>query len=242
MVGPFAKIQDQINYFFPPETHPYRHLERSIDAGVMPQMAVLDIGCGRTAPNLSKLKGRARRLYGIDLVDFRDTDPDLTLFNENVAELKSFKDNSIDLAYSRSVMEHVEDAEAAYREIFRVLAPGGRYIFLTPNRYDYASIIASIVPNRYHGSIVKNTEGRLEEDTFPTCYNSNSFRRIRQLAAETGFSVIALERMGQYPNYLSFSRPVFWLGSLYEKMLEKTPGLGVLRGWIFCILEKPRLT
>ncbi len=239
MIGPFAGIQDQINYFFPPETHPYRHLERSIDAYLKPEMAVLDIGCGRTAPNLIKLRGRAKSLYGVDLVDFKDTPGDLTLFNESVTDLGSFKDGIIDLAYSRSVMEHVEDAEAAYRQIFRVLSPGGHYLFLTPNRYDYASLIASMVPNRLHGRIVKATEGRDEIDTFPTCYQSNSFRRIRQLSRQTGFSIVDLERLGQYPAYFTFSRPAFWLGSLYEKLLDRTPGLDALKGWIFCILEKP---
>lgn len=239
MIGPFSGIQDQINYFFPPAGHPYRHLERGIDRLLSRDMAVLDIGCGRTAPNLEKLRGKARALYGIDLVDFRDTAGDLHLFKESVADLKSFQDNSIDLAYSRSVMEHVEHIDAAYAEIFRVLSPGGHYIFLTPNRYDYASLIATMVPNRFHGRIVKATEGREEEDVFPTQYKSNGFRTIRQLARQTGFSIAHLERLGQYPAYLAFSRPLFFAGSLYEKLLDKTPGLDALKGWIFCILQKP---
>lgn len=244
MVGPFAKIQDQINFFFPPETHPYRFLESRIERNIHEAATVLDIGCGHGAPILQKLGGRAGKLYGIDLITFDQPcdgtgDDRLTLINEDVSDLKSFSDCSIDVAYSRSVMEHVQDMEGAYREIARVLKPSGRYIFLTPNRYDYASILATIVPSRFHGPVVRVTEGRSEIDTFPTCYLSNSFRDIRRLARAHGLRVVELSRLEQYPAYLSFSRPLFWLGCLYEKMIGALPGLHVLKGWIFCVLEKP---
>jgi 2-polyprenyl-3-methyl-5-hydroxy-6-metoxy-1,4-benzoquinol methylase len=79
-------------------------------------------------------------------------------------------------------MKHVEDVKAAYTEIDRVLKPGGSYLFLTPNRYDYASIVAHIVPNGLHATIVKRTEGREKIDTFPTFYRSNTETAIRALA------------------------------------------------------------
>jgi len=201
MVGPFATVAEQIKYFFPSQSHPYYHLEGEIDARLREDMAVLDIGCGHGAPNLSKLKGRARELHGIDLVDFDEVEEGLHLVNESVADLKSFADISIDLAYSRSVMEHVEDAESAYAEISRVLKPGGCYVFLTPNRYDYASLIASVVPNRFHGAIVKVTEGREEIDTFPTHYQSNSFRRIR---SNSPYFVYIYQRDGKDSFYMNY--------------------------------------
>ena len=249
MVTPFSPIQDQINQFFPPEGHPYRLLEQAVKSSIRPSFAVLDIGCGHGALSLRALSGQAAQLYGIDLIDFDalpqpGPDPGLsatpvTLIKEDVSELKSFADETIDLAYSRSVMEHVEPVERAYSEIHRVLKPGGQYIFLTPNRYDYASLIASLIPNRFHGRIVKATEGRDEIDTFPTFYRSNSFRAIRRLAASRGFRVRRLERRGQYPSYLAFSRPLYWLGCLYEKLIDKVPGLDVCKGWILCVLDKP---
>lgn len=240
MINPFSEIQNQIDFFFPPETHPYRALENAIKEALHEDSVVLDIGCGHNAPNLRALKGRAKQLYGIDLVQFDVDDESFVLINEDITNLKSFANNSIDISYSRSVMEHIEDVDAAYAEVFRVLRPGGKYIFLTPNRYDYASIIATLVPNRLHGKIVRVTEGRNEIDTFPTFYRSNSFDMIRRLAFAQGFRVVRLERLGQYPTYLSFCRPLFWVGCLYEKFIAKISGLDVLKGWIFCILEKPR--
>ena len=238
VVGPWSPIQTQINRYFPPHTHPYRILERAVLAQVTPQTAVLDIGCGRTAPNLSLLKGKAGTLYGIDLVDFRNDDPDLHLQNQNVESMPAIASNSIDLAYSRSVMEHVQDTEAALRELHRVLRPDGRYIFLTPNFYDYGSLISYLTPNRLHPMIVRMTEGRDEEDTFPAYYNANTKRRIRQLAAATGFEVERLDYLGQYPNYLMFNRVAFWLGSMYELAISNIAPLHFLRGWLFCTLHR----
>lgn len=239
MIGPFSNVQDQINYFFPSETHPYRVLDKKVLAEAQPDSTVLEIGCGRTAPCLQRLRGKAGKLYGVDLVEFSVDFDDLILLNESVADMKSIDDGAIDLSFSRSVMEHVEHAEAAYREIFRILKPGGKYVFLTPNRYDYASIIATLVPNRFHSGIVRRTEGREEIDTFPTFYRSNSFTRIRELAGMAGFEIQELSRLGQYPAYLQFSRILFWIGSLYEKGLEKSKVLDCLKGWLICTLKKP---
>lgn len=131
---------------------------------------MLEIGCGRAAPTLLELKGRARALIGIDLEEFVVADPEVTLLNADVGAMGVVADESVHSAYSRGVMEHIEDVEAAYSEISRVLRPMGRYIFLTPSAWDLASMIAYIVPNRFHPRIVRMTEGRSEHDVFPTFY------------------------------------------------------------------------
>jgi SAM-dependent methyltransferase len=150
--------------------------------------------------------------------------------------------NAIDLAYSRAVMEHLTDPDAAYREIARVLKPGGVYIFITPSIYDYGSLIAMLVPNRFHGKIVNATEGRAEEDVFPTVYATNSLGTIRRQAAAAGLRVREGRYLGQYPTYLVFNRVLFWLGSMYQKAIEKFAITQPLQGWIYCELEKPALS
>ena len=210
-----------------------------IDENITSDSAVLDIGCGRTAPALRRLKGRARVLYGVDLVDFTQEKEDLHLFNADVSRMPFLDDASVDLAYSRSVMEHVQDAEGAYREIYRVLKPGGQYVFLTPNKWDYSAVIAMVIPNSWHPRIVRLVSGRAEEDTFPTYYRSNTKSDIYKLAKEAGFQVKKLDYLNQYPAYLTFSRPLFWAGSQYERLLSSFDSLAGIRGWLFCGLEKP---
>jgi SAM-dependent methyltransferase len=47
-------------------------------------------------------------------------------------EMLTFEDNSIDLFITQDVMEHVFDPEKAFKEIERVLKPGGAHIFTVP--------------------------------------------------------------------------------------------------------------
>ena len=241
MVHPLSSVQEQINRFFPPKHHPYRRLEAMISERMRPSSRVLDIGCGRGAPVLSTFIGACAELHGIDLVDFTDEagGDGLQLSKQSIDDMSGFLDERFDIAYSRSVMEHVENPRKAFAEVHRVLEPGGCYIFLTPNRYDYASLISTVVPNALHGAIVRNTEGRDVEDTFPTFYRSNSFTAIREHAAAAGLRVAHLSRLNQYPNYLTFNRVLFYLGCMYEKLLESAAFLDPLKGWIICVLEKP---
>ena len=232
-------VQAIIDRDFPSRTHPYRIFEQTIVEHLEPSYTVLDIGCGRRAPNLTKLKGRAKVLIGLDLVDFELEEPGLILLTGSVCQLSGIEENSIDLAYSRSVMEHIEDVEAAFCEIFRVLRPDGKYVFLTPNFWDYASLIAYAVPNRFHAKIVSWSEGRAEEDTFPVHYRSNTYHTINRLAKCSKFAIVKFEYLGQYPSHLMFSRTLFSIASRYEKFLERHSGLHWLRGWILCILCKP---
>lgn len=236
--GSDAAIQPLIERYFPPATHPYQRLLDKISDHLRADATVLEIGCGRSAPVLSTMKGQAARLIGVDVVEFTVTDPELELWKSDVTAMTQVADGSIDLAFSRSVMEHIEDVDRAYAEIARVLAPGGVYIFLTPNFWDYASLIASVVPNALHGRIVRATEGRNEDDVFPTHYRSNTGRSIRRLSANSGLSVQNLEYLGQYPAYFRFNRTLFHLGCLYGKILERVRPLHGLQGWIFCTLHK----
>ncbi len=79
-------------------------------------------------------------------------------------------DTSIDLAISQDVMEHVPDMERAWKEIHRVLRPGGRHVFTIPYSTDRAETmrraelsngaIRHILPPEYHGDPIRE-EGAL---------------------------------------------------------------------------------
>ncbi|MSO75388.1 MAG: class I SAM-dependent methyltransferase [Alphaproteobacteria bacterium] len=231
-------VQRIYKWFWQKSKHPYRVLEETLDGLASPGRTFVDSGCGYEAPVLAKLKGRGLRLIGLDVVDFRNTDPELDLKRADIGHLP-LADASVDVIYSRSVMEHVTQPEAVIAEAFRVLKPGGHMIFLTANKWDYASIIARLVPNRYHGRIVRFTEGRDEADVFPTAYRANTRHAVRRLAHQTGFDIERVDFLGQYPSYFTFSAPLFFLASLYEKLIIAVPAFKFVRGWLFVVLRKP---
>ena len=228
-----------IDKHLPAHRHPFRSFEDELTKEIRPTDIVLEIGCGRTAPLLVKFKARAQKLIGIELEPFVITDRDLHLLNCSVSAMPGVPNASVDIAYSRGVMEHVADIDGAYAEISRVLRPGGVYHFLTPNLWDYSTLIANIVPNRFHGWIVRKTEGRDEEDTFPTFYRSNTRFAISKLAKAHGLEVDEFSYLGQYPSYLLFNNFLFDIGCRYEKFLESNNRLHFLMGWILCRLRKP---
>jgi ubiquinone/menaquinone biosynthesis C-methylase UbiE len=219
--------------------HPYRTFEARVEQCLAGgDKVLLDAGCGRTVPVLRKYMGRAARLIGVELVDFTDVPPGIETHNADLGKLP-LPDASVDVIMSRSVFEHLTDPETVYREFTRVLKPGGRIVFLTANMWDYGTLVARLVPNRFHARVVKVVEGRPEEDTFPTAYKTNTRSDVGRLAAGVGLRVESFEYLSQYPNYLLFNGVLFAIGTAYEKLISRFDALSFLRGWILVTLHKP---
>lgn len=218
--------------------HPYALFERRVAGLLAPDAVLLDAGCGRTAPVLRKFAGRAARLVGVELVAFTDVPPGIETYSADLARLP-LPDASVDVVMSRSVFEHLVEPGAVYRELHRVLKPGGAVVFLTANMWDYGTLVARLVPNAYHAAIVRRVEGRAEEDTFPTAYRTNTRRAVDRLAADAGLRVESFEYLSQYPNYLMFNGALFFAGMCFEKLISRVEALRFLRGWILVTLRKP---
>lgn len=217
--------------------HPYTSFEREVESRLRPEYTLLDAGCGRTAPVLAKFRGKAKRLIGVDVIDFHLPPPDIELLQSDLCRIP-LDSSCVDLAMCRSVLEHVERPLEVYAELNRLLKPGGHFIFLTANLWDYASLIARLVPNRFHPWIVSKTEGRKEEDVFPIQYRSNTRRSVKQFAELAGFEIVSFKYLGQYPSYFMFNGLFFLLATGYEKLISRFEPLAPLRGWIFAVLQK----
>ncbi|MEO2092524.1 MAG: class I SAM-dependent methyltransferase [bacterium] len=227
--------------YFNEDQHPYRLLERAIEEKLRPDDLLLEVGCGRTAPVLSKFRGRTRRLVGVDPVTFElapELQGEIELVSGDMAHT-TLESASVDLAISRALMEHVRDPGRALEEMQRVLKAGGHYIFLAPNLGDYGSILAWLTPNRFHADIVKRVEGRELEDTFPAFFRCNTRGTIERLCESSGLVLESCEYLGQYPAYLQFNAALFLLGTGYEKLISRFHALRFLRGWLLVVLRKP---
>jgi SAM-dependent methyltransferase len=233
-----ALAERLLEKYFGSAPHPYRIFENEVARRLRPEHTLLDAGCGRGAPVLRKYVGRATRLIGIDLVDFDDNLCGVELRKGDLSHI-DLQSGTVDVVMSRSVMEHVQDPRSVYAEVHRVLRPGGYFVFLTPNLWDYASLVAKLVPNRLHPVIVAKTEGRKMEDVFPVCYLTNTRRAVVRWADTTGFDIVTFDYLGQYPGYFMFNGFLFMLATAYEKTISRFEALRALRGWILVVLRKP---
>jgi SAM-dependent methyltransferase len=224
--------------FYGNSPHPYRIFEEEVGRALRSESVLMDAGCGRTVPVLRKYIGRASRLIGVELVEFTDVPGGIETIRANLASIP-VPSASIDVIMSRSVFEHLEDPAAVYREFARILKPGGRLIFLTANMWDYATLVARVVPNRFHPAIVARVEGREEADVFPVCYRTNTHRAVARLAAGANLEIEDFRYLGQYPNYLMFNAALFLLGTGYDKLVSRFEALRFLRGWILVTLRRP---
>jgi len=220
------------------EDHPYVLFEREVTHYLKPDYTLLDAGCGRTAPVLIKFRDKARRLIGVDLVEFDPSLRGLELYQCDLSKIP-IEDSCVDVLMARSVMEHVVDPARVFAEIHRVLKPGGHFLFLTANLWDYASLIAKVVPNRLHPWIVSKTEGREEKDVFPVAYRTNTRRAIGKWTRQAGLDTVSFKYLGQYPSYFMFNGFLFLIATGYEKMIRKIAGLNFLQGWLLVTLQRP---
>jgi SAM-dependent methyltransferase len=139
-----------------------RHLclKEAVGDDAIRALAVYNVGSsGPTRRWLSELPDYTESRYteGVPL----GPAPDGTR-NEDLQAL-TFADGRFDLVTSSHVMEHVADPARAFREIHRVLRPGGRYVFSVPIRWpppDVSVVRCAIVDGElvhyrnpaYHGS------------------------------------------------------------------------------------------
>lgn len=200
---------------------------------------VLDIGAGAGERNPYAFRGRCREMIGVDL-DPRVADNPL-LDRGLVADAASLPlpDASVDVAFSIYVLEHVDDPERFVGEVHRVLAPGGVFLAITPNRFHYVPLIASLTPTRFH-QWFNRLRGREATDTFPTRYRMNSRGRLAALFGPPRFTVEHLELVEVQPNYLLGTLPSFLAGAAYERLVNASPLLAGLRVNILAGFRKGR--
>ena len=208
----------------------------------------LDAGCGHHLLGAGlegferKLKGKAGLIVGVDLEVPKGANDDQLL--RACADLNHlpFADEAFDLISCNMVVEHLKNAEIAFREFARVLAPGGRLVIHTPNTWSYvvstARMAKAVLPSRWVFKLIHWSESRESEDVFPTFYRANTMGRLKSLLREAGLG----ERSSRY---LLNPHPIFWRFApiaLFELLLQRASLCGplrFLRATLLVVYEKP---
>jgi ubiquinone/menaquinone biosynthesis C-methylase UbiE len=197
-------------------THSQIHYARFLRSVMTPNWKWLEVGCGRQIlPDWAMPVDEQKRLISAaSLVVGIDVDPAIfqhTLLRDRVVGLGGvlpFRDGIFDLVSANMVVEHLAHPEAFLADVYRVLRPGGLFVFHTPNYRHYMMRIASWIPEKLKRQIIYFLERRHEEDVFPTYYRLNTAGQVSTLSKRCGFKVdhlIATQSSG------AFNGPLGWL-------------------------------
>ncbi len=198
-----------------PATHVYRD---RVAACLGPSGRVLDLGCGRGGI-LEELHPRAGWAVGIDPDWASLAGHRLPSLPRAAARAESlpFPRASFDVVCCSWVLEHLPEPERALREVARVLAPGGHFIFVTPNAA-HPLIRLNRLLHPTHGRAVRLLYGRAEEDTFPALYRANTVPQLEALLRTAGLEVVALTPIGD-PTYLAFGELFYRIAVALERFI-----------------------
>jgi ubiquinone/menaquinone biosynthesis C-methylase UbiE len=201
-----------------------------------PQSRLLDVGCGRTSLAADAIR-RVGLSYGVDL-SFPDLQHNDTVTYPIYADAGQlpFPDGYFDVLISQWVVEHFSAPEAAFREMARVLRPGGSLVFMTTNANNYIPLISRLVPEQARDFALHTLLRRPSHESFPTFYRTNTRRAITRVGAAAGLRVETIRYVGN-PFYFAFNVPLFRLALLFERITD-APTLNALKLYLLAVLRK----
>lgn len=200
---------------------------------------ILEIGAG-PANATSQFLASIGELHGVDIDPDISTNPDLVSAVAVRGTTLPYKDSMFDACVSNYVLEHVEHPAIHLEEVARVLKPGGCYLFRTPNKYHYVSLVARLTPHWFHKRVANRLRNMRSEahDPYPTYYRLNSRGDVLDCASSVGLRVDELRFIEKEPCYGLIARPLFLLMCGYERIVNSSRLLEGIRANILASLSR----
>jgi SAM-dependent methyltransferase len=211
---------DLYRRYFPGEPDAYTTFLHLADTTCPEGARVIDLGCGDEG-YLSCLIEKAGEIIGLDDRPLRG--PYSDYIQVDLGHGIPLEADSVDLAASKFLLEHLVDPPGFLRHVHRVLRPGGQLVVMTPNviYYPYALnyILSLLLPQERRMRLVELFSGRDAHDIFPVRYRCNTPRKLRRELEEAGFDVLHVKTYSDC-DVSAVIRPLGALAVAYERLVN----------------------
>ena len=198
---------------------------------------VVDLGCGEEG-YLTYLIDRAGEIIG---VDSRVTEGPYHRYIQADLDLElPLERESVDLAASKFLLEHLDSPGRFFERAFGILRPGGSLLLMTPNvlyyPYSINFVLSRTMSQERRMRLVERVTGRPLEDVFPVLYRCNTPSRVKRGLMQAGFDLVHLHT---YTDLMvsAVNRPLGAIAVAYEKGVNIL-GLRGVRGFIVAEARK----
>lgn len=185
---------------------------------------MLDIGAGAGIVKEMQFRGLVKKVAGLDPDPRVMENPYLDEAKIGVGESIDWPDETFDIVIADNVLEHLERPAEVFAEIARVLKPGGRFMFKTPNKWHYMPQIARLTPHWFH-QFYNKIRGRASVDTFKTHYRANRPADVIRNAEGSGLEAVDFYLFESRPEYLRVTALTYPFGILYQRLVTSTDAL-----------------
>lgn len=215
---------------------------RVVSELVRPGMTILHAGCGWDRNEITRPWRDTCRVVGVDLDERVATRFHSEFHPCSVAALP-FSGAIFDLVVSEYVWEHLDDPDSAFREIARVLRPGGHLVVLTPCKWSYKGLAAWLLPFRFHIWMGNIRYGKGHDpDMYPTRYHCNTHRAFRKYSGQHGFEISWIEYVTNGPTWFERFPILFPLFDSFHRLIQHLDGLRRLRCAMIVSARKLQVT
>jgi len=191
---------------------------------------ILEVGAGpsnRTSAYLASIG----TVVGVDVSDEVLGNHFLAAADVYDGGVLPYEDGSFDACVSDYVLEHILDPAEHFRQVARVLKPGGAYCFRTPNLLHYVTMASWLLPHSLHRGFANRLRGlgSGHHEPYPTVYRSNRRNAIKRECQSAGLDLEDLLWIEKEPSYGRAHSLLFFPMMLYERLVNRARILEVFR-------------
>jgi len=236
------KATNDLYYRLTNRPHHFEHYCRLVRQAVADTDTVVHLGSGKVwLGDICNAPLAGKKVYAVD--------PDPETLAQNPAqdricasgEAIPLESGSVGAVVCEYVVEHLTNPIEVLQEIHRILAPGGRFIFVTPNAWSYSAIVTRLTPQSFHNHFLAKllaTGGSTNDKPYPTQFRMNTRSAIQRIAAVAGLRVREIHSGVDHPTY-TYPFPVLHqIATAWHLILDKVDLLDPLRITWVVVLEK----